>query len=54
VETGSTLKANGLEIYEEIAQVSARLIVNIASIKMKKNETDEFIDRISEELKSNA
>lgn len=50
VETGSTLKANGLEIYEEIAPVSARLIVNVASIKMKKNETDEFIDRISEEL----
>lgn len=51
VETGSTLKANGLEIYEEIAPVSARLIVNVASIKMKKDETDEFIERISEELK---
>lgn len=50
VETGSTLKANGLEIYEIIAPVSARLIVNVASIKMKKHEIDEFIDRISEEL----
>lgn len=50
VETGSTLKANGLEIYEVIAPVSARLIVNVASIKMKKKEIDEFIDRISEVL----
>ncbi len=51
VETGSTLKANGLEIYETIAPVSARLIVNVASIKMKKHEIDEFIDRVTEELK---
>ncbi|MDD4773756.1 MAG: ATP phosphoribosyltransferase [Eubacteriales bacterium] len=50
VETGSTLRANGLEIYETIAPVSARLIVNVASIKMKKRETDEFIERITEEL----
>ena len=50
VETGSTLLANGLEIYETITPISARLIVNVASIKMKKRETDELIDRITEEL----
>ena len=46
VETGSTLKANGLEVYEDIAQVSARLIVNIAAIKMKKPELDALIERV--------
>jgi len=49
VETGGTLKANGLEIYEEIAQISARVIVNKASIKLKKNEVDEFVGRISKQ-----
>jgi len=47
VETGSTLKENGLEIYEEIAQVSARVIVNRASIKLKKTEVNDFIKKIS-------
>ena len=46
VETGSTLKANGLEVYENIADVSARLIFNMASIKLKKAETDEFVRRM--------
>ena len=48
VETGSTLKENGLVIYEEITQSSARVIVNKASIKLKKNEVDEFVGRIGE------
>jgi len=47
VETGSTLKANGLEVYEDIAQISARLIVNMASIKLKKPEFDELISKVS-------
>ena len=51
VETGSTLKANGLEIYSEIAPVSARLVVNIASIKLKKSELDILIKKISEVIK---
>ena len=50
VETGGTLKENGLAVYEEIAQVSARVIVNKASIKLKKNEIDEFIGRIGENV----
>jgi len=50
VETGGTLKENGLVIYEEIAAVSARLIVNSASIKLKKNEVDDFIGRISKSI----
>ena len=50
VETGGTLKANGLAIYEEIAQISARVIVNKASIKLKKNEVDDFVGRIGKNI----
>ena len=46
VETGSTLKANGLEVYEDVADISARLIVNVASVKLKKDEIDEFISKV--------
>ena len=35
VDTGNTLRANGLEPLEEICQVSSRLIVNKASFKRK-------------------
>ena len=50
VETGNTLKANGLAIYEEIAQISTRVIVNKASIKLKKHEVDVFVGRIGEKI----
>jgi ATP phosphoribosyltransferase len=46
VSTGATLCENGLEVYEDIAQISTRVIVNKASIKMKKNEIDVFIKTI--------
>jgi len=50
VETGGTLRENGLEVYEDIAQISTRVIVNKASIKMKKNEIDRFIGMISQAI----
>ena len=50
VETGGTLKANGLTIYEEMFHISARVIVNKASIKLKKTEVDDFVRRIGENL----
>ena len=46
VETGTTLKENGLEIQEEVAPISARLIVNIASMKMRKKELEPIISQI--------
>lgn len=46
VETGSTLKENGLEVVRDVAQISARLIVNTASIKLKKNEVDKITDDV--------
>ena len=38
VETGSTLRENGLEVIEDVAAISARMIVNVASMKMKRQE----------------
>ena len=46
VETGNTLRENGLEVIEDVCQVSARLIVNIASMKLRKQEIEQFLDQI--------
>lgn len=46
VETGTTLKENGLEVKENIADISARLIVNNASLKIKKENIQKFIELI--------
>jgi len=48
VETGSTLKENGLEVYEDIISVSARFVVNTASMKLKKREIDTLISKLTE------
>lgn len=50
VETGATLRANGLVPIEDVAQISARLIVNAASMKLYKNEILDFISRLEAEL----
>ena len=50
VETGSTLRENGLEVYETVAQVSARMIVNIASMKLRKNEIEPLLAQIAQAL----
>lgn len=46
VETGTTLKENGLEVIEKIMPVSARVIVNTASMKLRRNEIDSFIENV--------
>lgn len=46
VETGSTLRENGLEVVEEVMPVSARLIVNMACMKLRKSEIEGFISRM--------
>lgn len=48
VDTGNTLRANGLEPREFIAEISSRLIVNKASMKMKHNAIQAIIDPIAE------
>ena len=50
VETGSTLRENGLVIVEDnIAPISARLIANIASLKLRKNEIEALAQKMEEE-----
>lgn len=46
VDTGNTLRANGLEPLEHIADISARLIVNKASMKMKHAAVTATIDQL--------
>lgn len=48
VETGSTLKENGLEILETICPISARLIVNSAVMKLRKEEIEDLVDRMGQ------
>ena len=44
VDTGNTLKANRLRVVEEIMPVSSRLIVNPASLKLKRDEIAPLIE----------
>jgi ATP phosphoribosyltransferase len=53
VDTGNTLKANGLEPQELIADISSRLIVNKAAMKMKHSRVRQFIDRLSDVVDGN-
>lgn len=50
VETGATLKENGLVVIEEICDISARMIVNKASMKTKKEEIMKIIHETSNVL----
>ena len=45
VETGATLRENGLIPIEDVAPVSARLIVNTAAMKLKKPAILDFIGK---------
>lgn len=51
VETGTTLRENGLEVYDHVAPISARLIVNTVSVKLKQERILEIIGLIKESLK---
>ena len=50
VETGTTLKENGLEVIEDVAPISARVIVNLASAKMKKTAIQKVIAELEKGL----
>lgn len=51
VETGSTLKENGLCVVEDVLPISARLIVNMACMKLRKTEIDALIGQMEAHLK---
>jgi ATP phosphoribosyltransferase len=46
VQTGNTLKANGLTPLETIMEISSRLIVNRAALKMKNRAVQALVERI--------
>ena len=50
VETGTTLKENGLEVIEDICPISARLIVNMVSMKLRQREIEDFVDKVIKHL----
>lgn len=54
VETGATLRANGLIPIETVAEVSARLIVNTASMKLHKKQILDFVGRCEAELRKSS
>ena len=47
VDTGNTLKANGLEPYELIDDVSSRLVANKASLKMKHKSIQQIVEKLT-------
>ena len=47
VDTGGTLRANGLEPYETIADITSRLIVNKAAMKTRNAEIRALIDAVA-------
>ncbi len=50
VETGSTLRENGLEVLEEIVPLSARMVVNQVSMKMEQERIHNIINAIRQVL----
>jgi len=50
VATGATLRDNGLVEVDQIAQISARLIANKASMKLKRATLQDFVNRMGEAL----
>jgi ATP phosphoribosyltransferase len=50
METGTTLKENGLVVLDEVCDISARMIVNVASMKLKQEEIETLIDKVQNYL----
>ncbi len=50
VESGKTLKENGLEVLEDICGLSARLVVNRVSMKLKREKIVKIIEEMKEEI----
>ena len=48
VDTGNTLRANGLEPLEPVAEISSRLIVNKTAMKMKHAAVQRLIDQLAQ------
>ncbi|MCH5340907.1 MAG: ATP phosphoribosyltransferase [Acetatifactor sp.] len=54
VETGSTLRENGLEVLEEVCPLSARMIVNPVSMQMERKRIQNLVAQIRNKLEKSA
>ena len=50
VETGATLKENGLDIVTDVMPISARVVVNMAAMKLRQEEIDTLVSRMEQAL----
>lgn len=50
VETGTTLRENGLDVLEEICPLSARIVVNRVSAKMERERIKEIVNSMKEKV----
>ena len=46
VETGSTLRENGLQVLEEVCPLSARVVVNPVSMRMENERITQLLKEI--------
>jgi ATP phosphoribosyltransferase len=53
VSTGGTLRANNLKAVEEVADISSRLIVNQASLKLNRPALQPIIDAFAQAVIKN-
>ena len=51
VETGSTLRENGLSVLEEVCPLSARMVVNQVSMKMESDRISDLIQKLKKVIK---
>lgn len=49
-ETGETLKQNGLRIIDQVMEISTRLVVNHASLKLRAREISSLLERLAEQV----
>lgn len=53
VETGSTLKENGLKVLEEVCPLSARMVVNEVSMKMEHDRIKDLVNNLKKVIDEN-
>ena len=53
VETGATLRENGLDVLEEICPLSARFVVNKVSMKMERDRIMSMVKAFTEKTEGN-
>ena len=50
VETGATLKENGLDVVTDVMPISARVVVNMAAMKLRQEEIDTLVSKMEQAL----